>query len=81
MTITSIDIRVNRDDRDTRRERAALSSAAFLRRQAEMMNPDDKLELAECIWELYWKMHKADLLAAPRTTRSILRSRYGFWGN
>ncbi len=80
-SITSIDVRVNRDSRNSRISRAARSAASFLRRQAEMQSPVDKTELAAMIWKSYWKMHEAGMLAAPRTTRSILRDRYGFWAS
>jgi len=79
MSIHDLDVRVNRDDRNTRQYRAARSACAFLRRQAEMRKPADKEELAQLIWKLYWRMYKAEMLAAPRTTRRMLREQFGFW--
>lgn len=79
MSIQELDVRVNRDDRESRQYRAARSACSFLRRQAEMRGVEDKEELAELIWKLYWRMYKADMLAAPRTTRRMLREHYGFW--
>lgn len=77
MTIQDLDVRLNNDDEDTRRERAAKSTCRFLRRQAEMRNPADKVELAQIVWDLYWEFKP--MLAAPNATRSMLRSQYGYW--
>lgn len=78
-SIQSLDVRVANSDFDTRRVNAAEAACSFLRRQAEFSRPSDKAELAERIWMAYWRMEALGMLVAPRTTRSLLRKKYGYF--
>lgn len=81
MSIHQIDVRIPRNvSPDDRRVKAARSAVKFLRRQAEARRPESKEELARIIWKMYWRMYKGRLLAAPRTTRRMLRRQFGHWG-
>lgn len=77
-TIESKDIRVSRCDLAWHRVKAAKAAVSFLRRQTEYSRPTSKVELAEAIWSMYWRMEALGLFAAPNTTRSLLRKKYGF---
>lgn len=74
------DVRVHRSlDRSDLIEMAAKSSVKFLRRQAEARRPENKDQLVEFIWRLYFRARRMKLLSAPRTTRRLLREKYGYW--
>lgn len=75
------DVRVHSRSYEERIEAAAKSAASFIRKQVEAERPADKDELARGIWTLYFQMYRAGILAAPKTTRKLLRERYGFWGD
>jgi len=59
--------------------KAAKSSVRFLRRQAEASHPANKDEMVRRIWTLYFRARRMKMLAAPRTTRRMLREKFGFW--
>ena len=74
------DVRVHHDvDIAHRRLMAAKSAMKFLRRQAEYRKPENKDELVSLIWKLYWRARRSHLLEAPRTTKRMLREKYGSW--
>lgn len=79
MTIHQLDIRVPRTSQQKRIEKAAKASLRFIRRQAEARRPENKEQLARCMWRLYFRLRTAGLLAAPKTTRRLLRAEIGFW--
>lgn len=66
-------------DADTLRLRAATSTMKFIRRQAELSMPQSRDELIRGIWRIYFKLRRNKLLAAPKTTRRLLRRTYGYW--
>ena len=61
------------------RVKAAKAAVGFIRKQAIAFYPLNEEELCKAVWTLYWKLHKAGVLVAPRLTRSLLREKYGFW--
>lgn len=74
------DVRVHRSmDRDELILKAAQASVKFLRRQAEARRPSDKDEMVKMIWRLYWRARREKMLAAPKTTRRLLREKFGYW--
>lgn len=79
MFLQEVDVRVSHAPREQKALRAAKSAAAFIRRQVDLSDPSSKEEMVEGIWRMYWKMHRAGLVAAPRLTRSVLRKKYGIW--
>lgn len=76
----NITVRVRHSDRDTRIRKAAKSAVACIRRQVELSGIIySKEELARRMWKVYWRMYQHRLLAAPATTRRMLRSQLGLW--
>lgn len=76
----SKDVRVQRSfSTEALRIRAGRSAVRFIRRQADQFRPADKDELVQIIWRLYFRMRRAGVLAAPATTKRMLRRKYGYW--